>query len=45
MKHFEYYVLNYDSIKKKVTNYNIFNNIYVNEKANEFLVKYCNLIN
>lgn len=45
MKQFEYYVLNYDSIKKKVTNYNIFNNIYVNEKTNEFLDEYCNLMN
>lgn len=43
MKRFEYYVLNYDHNKKEIINYNIFNNYYVNERANEFLDKYCNL--
>ena len=28
---FEYYVLNYDFNKKKVVNYNVFNNIRVQE--------------
>ena len=45
MKRFEYYVLNYDHNKKEIVNYNIFNNYYVNERANEFLDKYCNLEN
>ena len=45
MKRFEYYVLNYSQEEKKVINYNIFNNIFVNEKANEFLKEYCNLEN
>lgn len=45
MKKFEYYVLNYDHNKKEIVNYNIFNNFYLNQKANELIEKYYNLKN
>ena len=37
---FEYYVLNYDTNKKKVINYNIFNNISVQEWTEKEVRKY-----
>ena len=37
---FEYYVLNYDFNKKKVVNYNIFNNISVQEWTEKEVRKY-----
>ena len=37
---FEYYVLNYDLNKKKVINYNIFNNIRVQEWTEKAVKKY-----
>ena len=37
---FEYYVLNYDFNKKKVVNYNIFNNIRVQEWTEKEVRKY-----
>ena len=37
---FEFYVLNYDLNKKKVVNYNIFNNINVQEWAEKAVRKY-----
>lgn len=37
---FEYYVLNYDTNKKKVINYNIFNNINVQECTEKEVIKY-----
>ena len=37
---FEYYVLNYDTNKKKVINYNIFNNINVQECTEKEVRKY-----
>ena len=37
---FEYYVLNYDCNKKKVINYNIFNNINVQEWTEKEVRKY-----
>ena len=37
---FEYYVLNYDFNKKKVVNYNIFNNINVQEWTEKAVRKY-----
>ena len=37
---FEYYVLNYDTNKKKVVNYNIFNNISVQEWTEKEVRKY-----
>ena len=37
---FEYYVLNYDTNKKKVINYNIFNNINVQEHTEKAVKKY-----
>ena len=37
---FEYYVLNYDFNKKKVINYNIFNNILVQERTEKAVKKY-----
>ena len=37
---FEYYVLNYDFNKKKVVNYNIFNNIRVQEWTEKAVRKY-----
>ena len=37
---FEYYVLNYDHNKKKVINYNIFNNIRVQEWTEKAVRKY-----
>ena len=37
---FEFYVLNYDCNKKKVINYNIFNNILVQERAEKAVKKY-----
>ena len=37
---FEFYVLNYDLNKKKVVNYNIFNNINVQEWAEKTVRKY-----
>ena len=37
---FEYYVLNYDTNKKKVINYNIFNNINVQEHTEKAVRKY-----
>ena len=37
---FEYYVLNYDFNKKKVVNYNIFNNIRVQELTEKEVRKY-----
>ena len=37
---FEYYVLNYDFNKKKVINYNIFNNINVQEHTEKAVKKY-----
>ena len=37
---FEFYVLNYDFNKKKVVNYNIFNNIRVQEWAEKEVRKY-----
>lgn len=37
---FEYYVLNYDTNKKKVINYNIFNNINVQEWTEKAVRKY-----
>lgn len=37
---FEFYVLNYDFNKKKVINYNIFNNIRVQEWAEKAVRKY-----
>ena len=37
---FEYYVLNYDTNKKKVINYNIFNNINVQEWTEKEVRKY-----
>ena len=37
---FEYYVLNYDLNKKKVINYNIFNNIHVQEWTEKAVKKY-----
>ena len=37
---FEYYVLNYDTNKKKVINYNIFNNINVQECTEKAVRKY-----
>ena len=37
---FEYYVLNYDFNKKKVVNYNIFNNIIVQERTEKAVKKY-----
>ena len=37
---FEYYVLNYDFNKKKVVNYNIFNNILVQEHTEKAVRKY-----
>ena len=37
---FEYYVLNYDFNKKKVVNYNIFNNIRVQECTEKEVRKY-----
>ena len=37
---FEYYVLNYDFNKKKVVNYNIFNNIRVQEWTERAVKKY-----
>lgn len=35
MTKFEFYVLNYNPYEKKVENYNIFNNFYVNRRAHE----------
>lgn len=37
---FEFYVLNYDFNKKRVINYNIFNNIMVNEWTEKAIKKY-----
>ena len=37
---FEFYVLNYDCNKKKVINYNIFNNILVQERTEKAVKKY-----
>ena len=37
---FEFYVLNYDFNKKKVVNYNIFNNINVQERTEKEIRKY-----
>ena len=37
---FEFYVLNYDCNKKKVINYNIFNNILVQESTEKAVKKY-----
>ena len=37
---FEFYVLNYDFNKKKVINYNIFNNINVQERVEKAVKKY-----
>ena len=37
---FEFYVLNYDFNKKKVINFNIFNNILVQERAEKAVKKY-----
>lgn len=37
---FEFYVLNYDFNKKKVVNYNIFNNILVQEHTEKTVKKY-----
>ena len=37
---FEFYVLNYDLNKKKVVNYNIFNNINVQEHTEKVVRKY-----
>ena len=37
---FEYYVLNYDFNKRKVVNYNIFNNIRVQEHTEKAVRKY-----
>jgi len=37
---FEFYVLNYDTNQKKVINYNIFNNIRVNEYTEKEIKKY-----
>ena len=37
---FEFYVLNYDFTKKKVINYNIFNNINVQEHTEKAVKKY-----
>ena len=37
---FEFYVLNYDFNKKKVVNYNIFNNINVQEHTEKAVKKY-----
>ena len=37
---FEYYVLNYDFNKKKIVNYNIFNNIRVQEWTEKAIRKY-----
>lgn len=37
---FEFYVLNYDCNKKKVINYNIFNNILVQEHTEKAIKKY-----
>ena len=37
---FEFYVLNYDFNKKKVINYNIFNNINVQEHTEKAVKKY-----
>ena len=37
---FEFYVLNYDFNKKKVVNYNIFNNIHVQEWTEKAVRKY-----
>ena len=37
---FEFYVLNYDCNRKKVINYNIFNNIHVQEWAEKAVRKY-----
>ena len=37
---FEYYVLNYDTNKKKIVNYNIFNNIRVQEWTEKEVRKY-----
>ena len=37
---FEFYVLNYDFNKKKVVNYNIFNNIIVQERTEKAVKKY-----
>ena len=37
---FEFYVLNYDTNKKKVINYNIFNNINVQEWTEKEVRKY-----
>lgn len=37
---FEFYVLNYDSNKKKIINFNIFNNIHVQEWTEKAIRKY-----
>ena len=37
---FEFYVLNYDWNKKKVINYNVFNNILVQERTEKAVKKY-----
>ena len=37
---FKYYVLNYDPHNKCIVNYNVFNNIRVNEAVNEEVEKY-----
>ena len=37
---FEFYVLNYDHIKKKVINFNIFNNILVQDHTEKTIKKY-----
>ena len=37
---FEFYVLNYDFNKKKVINFNIFNNILVQERVEKAIKKY-----
>lgn len=38
--HFEFYVLNYDINKKKVVQYNVFNNCYVNDCTEKEVRKY-----
>ncbi len=42
---FEFYVLNYDFNKKKVVNYNIFNNIRVQEWTERAVKKYLKVLN
>ena len=37
---FEFYVLNYDFNRRKIINYNIFNNIYVQENTEKAIRKY-----